>query len=246
MSLVVKSTIKWFVALAAFIAVAIIFSAIPSNADEQDSMWAQMMEPSYKLYMDNRPICSATVIHSEADEDGEIETFLLTAAHCVKGDAMNVRKQTLDEKLDVVKETVFYLKKFRSFTDYDVAILQVRDKEEAFPVARIAQEKTNIKPGRDVWAVGYPKARELTITHGEYTGKAKHPPTGKIFQRATAPIAGGSSGGAVYIKTTEGYKIFGVTSGHFADTSFMNYFTPLESIHKAIPKIRKASLLRDF
>lgn len=216
------------------------------KADEQDSMWAQMMEPSYKLYWKNQAICSATVIHSEANEEDEIETFLLTAAHCVKDEGMNVRKQTLDEKLDVVKETIFYAKKFRSFTDFDVAVLRILDKQESFPVAVIASEKTNIKAGRDVWAVGYPKALGITITHGEYTGKAKHPPTGKIFQRATASITGGNSGGGLFIKTPDGYQLFGVASGHFRDTSFMNYFSPLESIHRAVPKVHRTSLLRDF
>ena len=206
-------------------------------ADElhSDSMYAQMVAPSYKLYSNSSALCSATVVKSKKNDQGQFETYLLTAAHCVRPN-MNIRSQVLDKKMNVVKETVFYLKPFRVLKDKDVAVLRVLDGDNSFPVATVAPVTEKLALGRSVWAVGYPKGFELTVTKGMFTGKAKTP-GGEIFNRATAPIAGGNSGGALYIHTDDGYVVAGVTSAHYRDTSFMNYFALLESIHRAIPKV---------
>lgn len=243
--------VRWMIVglfAATIVSLATVLYNPTARADEanQDSMAAQMLAPSYKLYGGNVARCSATVISSQKTEDGYL-THFLTAAHCI-ANKMNIRKIVEDtESLDVLKETVFYAKKFRVFKKEDVAVLELLDTSEQFPVARIAKRDTSIRTGRDVWAVGYPRTLEITITSGEFTGRAKTP-DGTIMNRATAPIHGGSSGGALFIKTSSGYEIAGVTSGHYRDTSFMNYFALLESIHKAIPKSvsEQAALPKDF
>lgn len=211
-----------------------------------DSMHAQMLAPSYKLYSGSTPRCSSTIIKSKRDEDGQIETLVLTAAHCIATN-LNIRKQSLDANLDVYKETVFYLEPVRVFKPEDVAVLRVIDKSEQFPVARLAMKRTSPPMGRKVWVVGYPKSLDITLTAGEYGGLVKNPrPNMPLMVRATAPIHPGSSGGGLFIKTVRGYELIGVTSGHWRDTSFMNYFSRLEPIHRAIPTKRIAAVPVDF
>ena len=167
---------------------------------------------------------------------GKVETLVLTAAHCIATN-LNIRKQSFDANLNVYKETVFYLKPVRVFKPEDVAVLRVIDKSELFPVARLAMERTSPPMGRKVWVVGYPKSLDITLTTGEYGGLVKNPrPNMPLMVRATAPIHPGSSGGGLFIKTVRGYELIGVTSGHWRDTSFMNYFTRLDPIYRAIPR----------
>jgi len=194
---------------------------------------------TYKLYQNDRPICSGQFVKSDATDD-----FFLTAAHCI-ADAgpkttFSIRKQKLDEKFNPISEQIFYLKPVRVMKKRDVALLRAIDPSGNFDTVQIAtvDEANSVEIGAPVIVVGYPKVLEITYTSGEFTGKARSPMEAEIdspLYRTTAPLTGGSSGGGLYMKVGEGdYRLFGTTTGTFRDVSFMNYFATAESVNDVV------------
>lgn len=202
----------------------------------------EVVDATYKLYFDNVPICSGQFIKSTDKED-----LFLTAGHCIahastdKMKDFNIRKTVLDEKFNVISEHTYWLKPVRTMMKKDVVLMQTTDPSGEFATVDIAGvEEANkvLEIGAPVVAVGYPKMMEITYTHGEFTGKVKFPDDGNRYEspfyRTTVPVTGGSSGGGLYIKDGNEYKLVGATTAGWPDVSFMNYFSTVEAINEIV------------
>ena len=194
----------------------------------------QMIDTSYQLNYD----CSATVIKSEPDDDLNITTQLLTAAHCVKGTTAGRMIATVkDDSLKVIEEKhiIFDVKKID--TSRDLALLELRDTTNLYPVAPIAKEIA-AELGDTVYAVGYPLGAAKTVTSGLFGGYQEIPlaslnPT-KIYLRSSPQISPGNSGGALFQfnEATLDYEIIGVTSMGIPVMAHMGLYVKLEDIRK--------------
>jgi S1-C subfamily serine protease len=124
------------------------------------------------LYNGGDGFCSGTLIAPD---------LILSAAHCAdQGDGVNVRVQTLDDKDDVLSEKLVYVKAVRTLKEWDVALFSPKDSKQNFvqafgssvaviDVASDDEAKT-IKLGDRVLAFGYPKAFQLEVTDGLFSG----------------------------------------------------------------------------
>ena len=144
---------------------------LATTAIASASSLPDVLKGSLKLYTDNQGICSTTLV---------ADNLLLTAAHCVKEKNLNVRIQTVDKDFNLLREEVVYVKPVRVLKNMDVAILTPVDKLNSFtsqfgPAVQVVDVATqqevdeNLVPGTTMWAVGYPKALDLTITDGLFS-----------------------------------------------------------------------------
>lgn len=195
------------------------------------SNFSEIGDATLKLYNNDGPYCSSIVVD---------KNHLITANHCVDAD-MNIRFERHDKDLNVIGFDLYNVKSVRTLKDKDVAVLEVVEegfdfgKKEIKPVDIASVEEGNsVSFGDDVVAVGYPAVQALTITEGLF-GQAIQSPEqrlwkGKVY-RFTAPIIGGNSGGGLYAKFKDKYKLIGVTVGGYnTNGAFMNLATPIESI----------------
>jgi len=192
--------------------------------------------------------CSGTIIKSERDfKTGDVNTFVLTAKHCVPSQDRNIINVDQYQKNRVVKTDAYVADVYgRSFKS-DLALLRLRDKQTAFVYQNdVASVDTPLEWGDDVLTIGYPLGRSKTLTSGtlghveDLTGEADFSKTNE-FLRATPNVAPGSSGSAL-LKLIDGeYKIVGIlTAAAGRGATHIALYTPLEEIDEylriALPK----------
>lgn len=179
--------------------------------------------------------CSATVIKSKRDEKtGKVETVLITAKHCVDGAGDG--EQLVE--FPIYKGTrrtgnKDYVAKVKG-QDYksDLALVKLVDEDTLFEkVSKLAPADLNASIGDPVVTVGYPFGLSLTVTNGAFgqTEVIDWPKPGSEYYRATPMIAGGNSGGAMYLKLENGdYILAGVTTGVIGGGAggFAGFYTP--------------------
>ena len=196
------------------------------------------LKGTVKLYSSDTGICSATLV---ADD------VLLTAGHCVNEKDLNIRVQVKDKDFNLLREEIIYVDVSKKLTDLDLAILTPKDKLNSFKtvlgnnisvvsVATPEQAGSELWTGADIWTIGYPKAMELTVTQGLFTGVVESPTdleASPVYQ-ITAPITGGNSGGGLYIRVDGEFYLVGVTVAGFRDVSFMNYATNNDNVQKIL------------
>jgi len=181
--------------------------------------------------------CSATLIHSKRDEaSGDVSTIFLTAKHCVDGQKSDVKIELpVYHKNRLVKREQYLARVKGQWYAGDLALVELKDKATWFPaVAKIGPAEPLIEMGDDVWAVGYPLGWSLTITKGLFgiieTNDFAVP--GTEYYRATADIAGGNSGGALWHVNAAGdYELIGVTAARARSDAFIGLYTRAEDIH---------------
>lgn len=199
------------------------------------------------IYSGSDGFCSGTLIAPD---------LILSAAHCAdNGDGINVRVQVLDEKEDVMSEKLVYVKAVRTLKDWDVALFSPKDSKTNFvqafgssvAVVDIASddEAKAVKLGDRVIAFGYPKAFQLQVTDGLWSGMKfikdgiwKHP-----LYKISAPITGGNSGGGLYLLLPDqSLKLLGVNVAGFRDVAFMNY----AASHDAVVAVTQGFVTAEF
>lgn len=227
---------KW-----AIVILAIVFGTLYLTSDSKAASLQETLDATYKLYTEDRPICSGQFIKS--DETGDL---FLTAAHCVTDENgsfnyegnFNVRKSIYNSEYNSVSEETWFLDKVKVFPELDVALLTTRQPVGTFPTVDLATQRDadSLFVGQEMYAVGYPKVLELTITDGMFGGEVpslfqemSHP-----WYKTTIPITGGNSGGGLYIRKGEEFFLIGTALATWNDVSFMSYFTPYENIVKVI------------
>lgn len=194
-----------------------------------------IQKSTYKLFDGENGACSAQAISP---------TQLITAFHCVDGSNLSIRTEKLDENFKLVSSDIEYVKVIRGMKSKDVALLELRDPSTRLPtwVDVAAESEVKLKFGDPVVAIGYPMVKDLTITHGEFTGFVPWPNTHDDmeggFYKVTTPVTGGSSGGGLYVNFgTEGYKLVGTTTGGYSNVSFMAYFSNTKSLNEVMKNL---------
>lgn len=181
--------------------------------------------------------CSATVIYSSPDKDGNQRTVLLTAKHCVA--PIQDAEMTVDfpiyQKAHVVGMQRYFARLLVVSFRYDLALVAIEDTKSKFTqVAAIAADDIDLGVGDPVVVAGYPLALNLTVTSGEFGGVQviDYPTKGNEYYRATADIAGGNSGGGLWRVTETGrYELIGVTSAAHGSGNFLGLFVPSYQIY---------------
>lgn len=141
--------------------------------------------------------------------------------------------------------------KFDDGATYQVNHLKVYDPDNDLAVLKIAGNRTfspvrlgdsdHVEPRDDVLAVGNPKDTGLNITEGKISQVRKDRDGRIIALQHTAPIAQGSSGGALY----RGHEVIGVNVRLYSGTSFYQA-VPINLTKELISeKYRKIKRLED-
>ena len=177
--------------------------------------------------------CSSQVIKSARDEkSGKVSTVLLTAKHCVEGagDSEMSVEFPVYQKTTVVAKREFIGKVKGQSYKYDLALVELKDTNTLFEnVIKLAPSELDTQIGDDVVTVGYPFGLALTVTKGSFgAGEViDYPKNGTEYYRATPMIAGGNSGGGLYIKNAAGdYLLAGVTTAGLGPITFGGFYTP--------------------
>jgi S1-C subfamily serine protease len=184
--------------------------------------------------------CSATVIKSKRDEKtGKVETVLITAKHCVDGagDGEQLIEFPIYDGTRRIGNKDYVAKVKGQDYKSDLALVKLADENTLFEkVSKIAPAELNAAIGDPVVTVGYPFGLSLTVTNGSFgqTEVIDWPKPGTEYYRATPMIAGGNSGGAMYLKLENGdYILAGVTTGVVGSAAggFAGFYTPSYVIH---------------
>jgi S1-C subfamily serine protease len=194
--------------------------------------------------------CSAQVIKSDRDEKtGKVETIILTAKHCVSGQDKSeqiVEFPIYDKTKLVAKKEYIGMVKGQHFGS-DLAIIELKDHNTLFEkVVKLAPAELDAKIGDPVVTVGYPLGMSLTVTNGAFgsTEVIDWPEAGTEFYRASPMIAGGNSGGGLYLIDKGGnYTLAGVATGVASPVGMghIGFYTPSYKIQEylkvAVPSV---------
>lgn len=211
----------------------------------------QMMEPVVLLGRH----CSGVIISSELTE-GAVATQVLTAKHCVKGTDV-VTLDMFDEESGALVSTLQQYYDVERSGPKDLALIKLRDTKTIYPTVSIANS-IKLETGDETYVVGWPFGKYKMLTKGLYQSIVRDPydkddKEPDTFILASAPVAGGNSGGALFQKTPHGYEVIGITSMSAQRVGFpqMSLWVPLSDIQdflKIEPKEEKATseLLADL
>lgn len=181
-------------------------------ADISDKQ-AQMLEPVLQINKN----CSATVVSSDPIRG----TYLVTAHHCIKGKSSGEITGYSTDVLGVSVEVKVPFSVSDEDEPNDLALLHTN--HSGFKVALIATEKPT--EGQTVWTVGYPLGLPRMLSMGFYSQDMLI--GGMNHQRASSLIAGGNSGGGLFILEDGVYKLAGVTSKGLLSQWVPQMFTPI-------------------
>lgn len=195
-------------ALLPIAAMAVVYSLV-DGLDKQ----SQLLEPSVQINKN----CSATVILS----DKKVGTWLVTAQHCVNGKSSGVINYATTVMNGVTLKADIPYKVIDEDVKNDLALIHTTT--VGFKVAQVATEKP--AEGQEVWTVGYPLSLPRQLSTGFYglnvlVGEMDH-------QRASSLIAGGNSGGGLFVIENGVYKLVGVTSKGLLSQIIPSMFTPI-------------------
>lgn len=195
-----------------------------------------------------RRFCSGSIFHSDRDEaSGEVTTLVLSSRHCFDavGEEVDVIIPVVVDNR-IVEERVLKAVVASRYALHDLAYLRLRDTENLFTnLVTIAPKGTVLYEGEPVWAVGFPMGLTRTFTSGslgmiEQTDVVER---GKMwdFYRITPSVFGGNSGGPIFHMNAAGhYEQIGTLTGGYVAVSFMNWSTPLPTLHQFIDTALKA------
>lgn len=202
------ATLSMFSALAFLTGVVLALPSTPIS-DKQ----AQMLEPVLQINKN----CSATVVSSDPIRG----SYLVTAHHCIDGKSAGEITSFSTDVLGVSVEVKIPFSVSDSDEQNDIALLHTA--HSGFKVALIATQKP--LEGQTVWTVGYPLGLPRMLSTGFYSQDMLL--NGMNHQRASSLIAGGNSGGGLFILEDGVYKLAGVTSKGLLSQLIPQMFTPI-------------------
>lgn len=232
-----KTLLAGLTATAAIVFILGVASCGPAKSAEiadLKQMQEEMFEPSVQI----NKSCSGTVIYSDRDkESGKVSTVVLTAKHCVEkvDQRLDIMTQKYNKKNRLVEETAHKAKVLGVSYKSDLALIKLDDQETIFKTAKVAPKETgeSLVFGQDVYSTSYPLGLSKTLTVGTlgYVDVVEDFKTSTSeFYRSTPDIGPGSSGSALFQKTTGTYEVIGVATGQYRGFTFVNMYTPIEEI----------------
>lgn len=198
----------------------------------------EIKEASRLLYKNGTPICSGQFVNDK--------TFL-TAAHCVSNNDMTkvdkdakytLVEEKFNDKGKVVVSTSYLFEIDKYVRENDVATLKPVDPELTFPHIEVAtdEESKGLEILDETVAATYhisKKSLDLTFTPGVYNGVVRAYPEWKpedFVISSTSGVAHGSSGGGLYAKFGDTWKLIGVVEGGQGDSD-IHLFSTTDSIN---------------
>lgn len=233
-------------AILAAAAAALLASTAPAVASSLD----QIAGASVRLNGN----CSGTIIHSDRDEvSGKVKTIVLTAKHCVKGskpgETHRIELIEVDDQLREIGSRYYTADVIGQSTASDLAVLKLRDDNTYFGHVDVAPAEPKVKFGEPILTLGYPAGMSLTLTTGMLGYRDRVGIGGEnevSYQRATADVNPGSSGGALYhLKPgkTDDYELLGVTAAMRTGVPYFAFYVPADLINEyvkvAVPEVLK-------
>ena len=196
----------------------------------------EMLQPSVRIN-DN---CSGQIVYSKYDQSKkQSRTLILTAKHCTtknsNGKAFEIDIPEYNNGNSKMGERLLYAHLLATDGASDLALLEITNNIDIFPtVTTIENEYTPLFIGEDCWAVGYPLGWSIMVSKGligpKEVKRIEDLPY-KEYLRATAQIAGGSSGGGLYHLSEDGsYKLIGIATAGIPGSGFIAVWTPLSNI----------------
>lgn len=146
------------------------------------------------------------------------DVTLVTNYHVI-GDAYRMIAMTANGKQSVEVDTVLAYDK-----DADLAILKCSEKIGVSPLQLADSDR--VKQGDTVYAAGYPLGVANTLSDGIVSSRYIDEYGVELLQ-ITAPISGGSSGGALLNKSGQ---VVGVVCAYYADGQNMNLAIPINVV----------------
>jgi S1-C subfamily serine protease len=213
----------------------------------------QAIEPVVQLARN----CSGVVL----DTSGTV-TYIVTANHCVEGEQSGyvnidvkaeftqpVSKKSRKGALIETKQLVYDV--IRRDSTNDLAVLRLRKEGLELDGAVIAQEDPT--EGDQVWAIGYPLGLTRTVTEGYYGGFMSLAPdmsfddfgNGRDVYRATPPIYGGNSGGGLFIKDGDEYKLVGISDAAVMSFFVAGFYNPQKEVNAIVNEALKSETKSD-
>lgn len=196
----------------------------------------QVLAPTVRVSTDGGK-CSGQVVWSKRDEKtGDVETLILTAAHCTKGSdtVYQVDFPVYGDDNRLLGERTWFAHLAGRYWKADVALLRLKDTDTWFEdTVRLADPDTALYQGEDVLVAGYPKGMDLTLVRGllgpviemnKIGGKLRE------YYRATPDIIGGNSGGGLYHLGADGWELIGIATAVHRDASWFGIYTPIADI----------------
>lgn len=231
-------------ALAATITLSTAVAAFAGNLDKKTE---EMFAPTVQLNSN----CSGVIFHSDRDKvSGDVETYVLTAKHCVKGNKYDVSAVQVHSYNDDNRKTIetrYISDVIGRYYAADLAVLKLRDTETLVEntAAIMDADSYDLEFGTDVHSVGFPMGLSMTYTKGTLGYVEEIPQLKKLsksgqFYRATPETIGGNSGGPLFAEVDGKYQVIGITSASWSvPGGHMNYFTPIEEINEYLERVRK-------
>lgn len=205
--------------------------AYQANAQERDSQFfTQVIDPVVQIDKD----CSAVAFEQRDDT-----TYFVTALHC-KNDKNGYVNAEVKDRQKVISQTNIVYDVLRVDPKQDLMTIKTRSRVN---VSTVTIAHTDPLEGTKAWAVGYPLGRTRTITEG-FTGQMESLDAdltpddafgnNRALLRATAPITGGNSGGALFVKNGENYELVGITDAGFRSFPEGAFFVPQDAIREIV------------
>lgn len=240
---------KWFWGFLIALFLVIGFGVADARSQSLETLNKQLFSNAVQLGENSGSgFCSGNVIHSDRDKTtGEVETIVLTAKHCVVNrDRMVVNTFEYDDALRKTKTVSYEAKKMGMSYKSDLALIKLNDKNTVFSgVAKIAPADIKLEFGQPTFIAAYPKGLSLTYTMGtlgfvEIAEGFKSMSNSTEFFRSTPDVKGGSSGSGLFTLNGEDIVLIGTTTGQWSDSTFMNYFTPIQEVREYWDVAKKA------
>lgn len=194
-----------------------------------------VLKNTFKLYENDKPICTAIAVKTPA-----AHLIFLTAAHCVDdiNSKYSVRQNLVTDGLRPTIEAIYALDIVAVKSDVDMALFKLASKSEIANGVPIATdgELGVLEFGQEVITIAYPVTLDIAMTKGEFGGlvnSINSTITTPLF-RTTAPMIGGSSGGGLYAKFGDTYKLIGTISFGLQGIDFINHVVPINNVRDGL------------
>lgn len=219
-----------------------------AKADDITQFQNEAIDPVVQL---NRN-CSAVVLdlsNKEYKVDPKV-TYLATADHCVeKQESTTITIDTKDRaKLIGTQEIVADV--IQHSSEKDLAVLKVRRENVGLKGAIIAE--TEPTEGERVYTIGYPLGLTRTVTEGFFGGFMSFDKkmdfdsygNGREVYRATPAIYGGNSGGGLFWKQGERWKLLGISDAGFPAFFVAGFYNTQKDLNKLVDMAVKSDIDR--
>lgn len=222
--------VKFSIAATAFILFVVLLAGGAFAQERDAQFYSQAVDPVVQIDKD----CSAV-----AFEQGEDATYLVTALHC-KNSTSGVVNLEVKNRQKVISATDIVYDVLRTDPKQDLMTIKTRTR---LNVNTVVIAHTDPLEGQKAWAVGYPLGRTRTIVDG-YTGQWESVDADLNFDdafgnnrallRATPPITGGNSGGALFVKNGSNYELVGISDAGATNFGEAAFFVPQDAIREIV------------